>query len=156
MSGKKNVEALPVYRSGDYLNRDAPRPPLPHAWIQWKGTSVCMDVHCICGTHGHVDDEFAYHLKCEDCGRVYDVEGFVRLHEMPDGVPKGQCEPIPFRDIEAVPGDPGVPPPDVVVVSFAVESKSQEAAQRAAEWVRRQFTEHDRLLEVRVTWKVTF
>ena len=21
----------------------------PHGWIQWKGTGVCMDVHCKCG-----------------------------------------------------------------------------------------------------------
>jgi len=24
----------------------------PHGWVQWKGTDVCMDVHCACG---HID-----------------------------------------------------------------------------------------------------
>jgi len=32
----------------------------PHAWIQWKGTDVCMDVRCSCGNHGHVDADFAF------------------------------------------------------------------------------------------------
>lgn len=21
----------------------------PHGWIQWKGTNVCLDYHCVCG-----------------------------------------------------------------------------------------------------------
>lgn len=46
------------------MNREW-RPPGPHGWIQWKGTSVCMDVHCACGAHGHVDADFAYTLKCK-------------------------------------------------------------------------------------------
>lgn len=39
----------------------------PHGWIQWKGTDVCMDIHCKCGFHGHVDAEFAYFVKCLEC-----------------------------------------------------------------------------------------
>jgi hypothetical protein len=31
-----------------------------HGWIQWKGTDVCMDIHCECGTLSHIDGEFAY------------------------------------------------------------------------------------------------
>jgi len=56
--------------------------PTPHCWIQWKGTDVCMDVHCNCGVIGHIDGEFAYHVKCPNCGRVYAVDGHVELIEI--------------------------------------------------------------------------
>jgi hypothetical protein len=35
---------------------------LPHGWIQWKGTNVCMDVYCACGHHSHIDAKFAPEL----------------------------------------------------------------------------------------------
>lgn len=43
----------------------------PHAWIQWKGTEACMDLHCACGAHGHIDGMFVYQVKCNDCGQHY-------------------------------------------------------------------------------------
>lgn len=51
----------------------------PHAFVQWKGTDACMDVHCACGTQGHIDGDFVYAVTCRDCGRKYEVEPFVRL-----------------------------------------------------------------------------
>lgn len=57
-------------------------PPGPHAWIQWKGTNVCMDIHCKCGAHGHIDTDFAYHVKCRDCGTVYYCNGHIELIEL--------------------------------------------------------------------------
>lgn len=57
-----------------------PRPEKPFGWIQWKGTAVCMDVHCLCGEFTHIDAEFCYHIKCKCCGRVYEVDGHVRLN----------------------------------------------------------------------------
>ena len=54
----------------------------PHGWIQWKGTDVCMDVHCTCGALTHVDGDFVYHVKCVSCGRVYFVNGHVELIEI--------------------------------------------------------------------------
>jgi len=59
----------------------------PHGWIQWKGTGVCMDVHCKCGELTHIDAEFAYHVKCGNCGTVYMVNGhveFIELEEEPE------------------------------------------------------------------------
>lgn len=50
------------------------------AWIQWKGTSVCMDVNCKCGADGHVDADFAYFYSCPGCGRLFIVSQVVRLH----------------------------------------------------------------------------
>ncbi len=60
----------------------------PHGWIQWKGTNVCMDVHCVCGESSHVDADFTYHVKCPYCGRVYFCNGhiqFIELVEEPKG-----------------------------------------------------------------------
>ncbi len=90
--------ALPVYKSGDYLDE---RPERPFGWIQWKGTAVCMDIHCLCGVLGHIDADFAYHVKCGKCGRTYDVNGHVRLHEMPGGVDPGSCAAIVFGEDDA-------------------------------------------------------
>ena len=53
----------------------------PHGWIQWKGTDVCMDIHCSCGIHSHVDAEFTYHIKCP-CGKVYFCNGHIELIEL--------------------------------------------------------------------------
>jgi hypothetical protein len=59
-------------------SRDTPQDN-PHGWIQWKGTDVCMDVHCECGAHGHIDDEFAYFYRCAQCGATYAVGQVVKL-----------------------------------------------------------------------------
>jgi len=53
-------------------------------FIQWKGTDVCIDVHCLCGAHLHFDAEFLYHVGCENCGRVYSVGCKVKLCELVD------------------------------------------------------------------------
>jgi hypothetical protein len=60
---------------------DVAAPGQGHGWIQWKGTSVCMDVHCACGAHGHVDAEFAYFYRCLACDRTFAVGATVRLYE---------------------------------------------------------------------------
>ena len=52
------------------------------SWIQWKGTDVCMDIHCKCGHHSHLDDSFAYHVKCPKCGTVYMCNGHIELIEL--------------------------------------------------------------------------
>lgn len=61
----------------------------PHGWIQWKGTNVCMDVHCECGELTHVDGDFAYHVKCSNCGAVYFCNGhieLIKLEKQPDSL----------------------------------------------------------------------
>ena len=54
----------------------------PHGWIQWKGTDVCMDIHCKCGESTHIDADFAYHVKCGSCGTVYFCNGHIELIEL--------------------------------------------------------------------------
>ena len=45
----------------------------PHAFIQWKGTDVCMDFHCECGAHCHFDGDFAYAVKCPHCNTIWEM-----------------------------------------------------------------------------------
>lgn len=67
----------------------------PHAWIQWKGTTVCMNVRCSCGARGHVDAEFAYRVQCAACDKVWHVSGNVRLvEELPEDRTDGWTPPI--------------------------------------------------------------
>jgi hypothetical protein len=54
----------------------------PHGWIQWKGTNVCIDLHCCCGAHGHIDAEFFYNYVCLACGRKYSMSAYVRMIEL--------------------------------------------------------------------------
>lgn len=60
----------------------------PHGWIQWKGTDVCMDVHCECGHHAHVDAEFFYYFECAGCGKRYAVGQVVQMIPLTDGQAK--------------------------------------------------------------------
>lgn len=48
-------------------------PTNPHAFIQWKGTDVCMDFHCDCGAHCHFDGDFAYAVKCPHCETIWEM-----------------------------------------------------------------------------------
>lgn len=54
----------------------------PHGWIQWKGTDVCLDLHCECGKLSHFDGDFCYHIKCGYCGKVYECDGHIRIHQL--------------------------------------------------------------------------
>jgi len=56
-----------------------PKPGSPHGWIQWKGTTVCVDLNCSCGGDWHIDDEFMYYVRCPTCKTVYYVSGYIEL-----------------------------------------------------------------------------
>lgn len=60
--------------------RDNPISP-PSGWIQWKGTSVCIDLHCSCGEMGHVDGDYFYFYECK-CGKRYAVGQNIKLIEL--------------------------------------------------------------------------
>lgn len=55
---------------------------IPHGWIQWKGTDICVDVHCKCGAVGHIDGEFFYYYRCAECGAKYAVGQHIKLIEL--------------------------------------------------------------------------
>jgi hypothetical protein len=69
------------YYSEVYEAQDNP-PGDAHGWIQWKGTSACIDLHCKCGALGHVDGAFFYAYECNACGRKYAVGQVVKLIEL--------------------------------------------------------------------------
>lgn len=50
----------------------------PYAFIQWKGTNVCMDFHCDCGAHCHYDGYFAYVVQCPHCGAKWEMPELVK------------------------------------------------------------------------------
>ena len=57
-----------------HLDVESPRfEGTPHIWIQWKGTDVCCDVHCLCGAQMHYDGNFFYFFKCPHCGQHWEV-----------------------------------------------------------------------------------
>ena len=57
----------------------------PHIWIQWKGTDVCCDIHCRCGTHLHYDGDFMYFVRCSECHAVWEIGTHVAMYEVLDG-----------------------------------------------------------------------
>lgn len=63
------------------FDKSVTKPGQSSGWIQWKGTDVCMDIHCQCGHHGHIDAEFAYFYRCSNCQKVFAVGQTVRLYE---------------------------------------------------------------------------
>ena len=55
----------------------------PHGWIQWKGTEVCIDLHCSCGAFLHYDGDFLYFWRCPQCSRVWEMGTHVSMYEVP-------------------------------------------------------------------------
>jgi hypothetical protein len=53
-------------------------------WIQWKGTEVCMDIHCVCGNFGHFDGDFFYTYECPSCHRKYAVGANIKFIPLTD------------------------------------------------------------------------
>lgn len=37
----------------------------PANFLQWKGTDVCIDLHCVCGRSPHYDGEFLNSWRCD-------------------------------------------------------------------------------------------
>lgn len=59
----------------------------PHGWIQFKGSEICMDVHCKCGELTHVDGSYIYMVECGKCGTKYAINGhvqFIEIEEVPE------------------------------------------------------------------------
>ena len=54
----------------------------PHGWIQWKGTDVCIDLHCSCGDQLHYDGEFLYYWRCPSCLKVWEMGTHVSVYEV--------------------------------------------------------------------------
>lgn len=55
----------------------------PYGWIQYKGSNICVDIHCSCGELSHYDGEFAYAVRCPYCQKPWVLSQTVRLVELP-------------------------------------------------------------------------
>lgn len=69
-----------------------------YGWLQWKGTDVCMDIHCTCGALGHLHGLFAYTIKCGHCGKRYELSGHIEFQELIGPHEDGACEDKVFWD----------------------------------------------------------
>lgn len=81
------------------MDNDDPfhKPPArPFAYIQWKGTEVCLDFHCPCGELGHVDAGFAYYVRCTNCNQVFEMPWYVSPREVDEKTVDWTkaCEPV--------------------------------------------------------------
>lgn len=54
----------------------------PHGWIQFKGTELCMDIHCKCGHLGHIDGDFIHVVICPNCNTQYMLNGHIEFIEI--------------------------------------------------------------------------
>lgn len=70
---------------GAPMEEPDPDPAPLMAFVQWKGTDVCMDVPCSCGTTFHVDGMGAFAVQCPNCGEAFASPSYVRLHQVPRG-----------------------------------------------------------------------
>lgn len=55
----------------DYERKLFHRPGRAHVNIQWKGTRLCADVHCQCGTYSHVDGYCFGEWICRGCQKGF-------------------------------------------------------------------------------------
>lgn len=54
----------------------------PFGWIQYKGSNICVDIHCDCGELSHYDGDFAYAVRCPYCQKQWVLGQTVRLVEL--------------------------------------------------------------------------
>jgi hypothetical protein len=56
----------------------------PSVWVQYKGTSLCADFRCTCGKRGHIDDDFAYCVRCDNCEQIWVLPQTLKLVRIED------------------------------------------------------------------------
>lgn len=83
-------------------------PNVPYAFVQWKGTDVCMDFHCDCGADCHFDGYFASEVKCPHCNAIWEMPIYaVPRKAAPDSGYAKMLEPDEENSDE-VTGDDGI------------------------------------------------
>lgn len=73
----------------------------PKTFIQWKGTDVCMDFWCDCGTNNHYDGYFAYQIRCAGCNAVFELGHSVSVKLVDPLEYKDPLEPNYVQDNES-------------------------------------------------------
>lgn len=74
------------------------RGKVPHIWIQWKGTNVCCDIHCLCGAHLHFDGDFMYFIQCPHCQQHWEIGSHVPMYPVSKDTAEAGCLQYPDRD----------------------------------------------------------
>ena len=52
--------------------------------VQWRGTDLCCDIQCGCGTYSHVDGYCFGQWKCRGCLKVYRLPWSQLAYEIED------------------------------------------------------------------------
>lgn len=70
------------FKHGENVDKNIVKDFETTGWIQWKGTDICIDIHCKCGHSSHVDDYFMYYFECKKCGTIYRPQTTIAFEEM--------------------------------------------------------------------------
>lgn len=85
---------------------------LGNGFVQWKGTDVCLDFTCLCGTGLHFDGDFAYALRCWSCERIWELPSYIPMKLVTEGEAphtiQDTCPYEPVRVSAFVPYDPDI------------------------------------------------
>lgn len=65
------------------LNKENPVIEGPRGCIQYKGTDLCINLHCECGHHAHLDGMGVHGWECSECGRKYLLPTNIKLIPVP-------------------------------------------------------------------------
>ncbi len=71
----------PISWYDQIYQHDNPETP-SYGWIQWKGTDVCVDLHCACGEQTHYDGDFLYYWVCPYCDRLWEMGTHISRYEV--------------------------------------------------------------------------
>lgn len=100
-----------AYLRGCQDQRPEANEPTTEIFVQWKGTEVCLDFTCACGMEGHFDGDFAYHLMCASCGKVWEMPTTFTLR------PSQDADPLLCGGVQSSPREHEIPAgPDMVTV----------------------------------------
>jgi hypothetical protein len=95
MSDEQKVDPSVSHYDSVY-SRDNPA-GRAHGWIQWKGTDVCIDLHCECGHHGHLHGYFLYYYECPECHKLYALGqnvALIRLTSEEESYVRSECASV--------------------------------------------------------------
>jgi hypothetical protein len=88
-------------------------------YLQWKGTSACIDFRCRCGLDGHIDGDFVYFVRCPACNTLYTMpDTFYPQESTAEEAARAEGTPGLTRVFE-------VDPEDFYRVQHAVEKRTQ-------------------------------
>ena len=49
------------------------------AFMQFKGTDICLDIRCCCGALSHIDGFIQPYVMCPACGQQYELSPMLSI-----------------------------------------------------------------------------